>query len=159
MTRRNNKDEGKLKSEFTEKIMLWTRSLVKMLSSAAILVGILNVGGMLAETIAIRPQPNYNKVLSGRSGGNVATNDCGFIANSPNHVITLAADIDSMEIKVEVEGGEPTLLIDGPDGRFCTRAINGEADITGYWPAGDYKINIGNSDISSQYSYTLSIRQ
>lgn len=133
---------------------------VKTLCSMAIAVSLLNAGATPAETIAIRPQPNYNKVLSGRSGGSIATNDCGFVANSPNHVITLDTDIDAMEIKIEVEGGEPTLLIDGPDGRFCTRAINGQADINGLWPAGAYKIHVGeNSGANNQYNYTLSIRQ
>jgi hypothetical protein len=133
---------------------------IKSLFSMAIAIGFLNAGIALAETIAIRPEPNYNKILSGRSGGSVATNDCGFVANNPNHVITLDTDIDAMEIKIEVEGGEPTLLIDGPDGRFCTRAINGQADINGLWPAGAYKIHVGDSSgANNQYSYTLSIRQ
>lgn len=140
--------------------MLQTQSRFKILLSAAIAVSILNAGVTLAETIAIRPQSGYNKTLSGQSGGNVTTNDCGFIGNSPNHVITLDTDIDSMEIKVNVAGGEPTLLIEGPDGRFCTRAINGEADITGYWPAGEYSIRVGDrAGANSQYNYTLSIRQ
>ncbi|MGK7928612.1 MAG: hypothetical protein AB4290_25815 [Spirulina sp.] len=140
--------------------MLRTKSRVQTLFSSAIVVSLLYAGVTLAETIAIRPQPNYNKTLSGRSGGSVATQDCGFIANSPNHVITLDTDIDSMEIKIQVEGGEPTLLIDGPDGRFCTRAIDGEAAIEGLWPAGLYQVMVGDRiSANSQYNYTLSIRQ
>ncbi|WP_204102315.1 MULTISPECIES: hypothetical protein [Spirulina sp. CCY15215] len=140
--------------------MLQIKSLLKTLFSTAIAVSFLHAGATLAETIAIRPQSGYNKTLNGLSGGNVNTNDCGFISNSPNHVITLDTDIDSMEIKINVAGGEPTLLIEGPDGRFCTRAINGEANITGYWPAGEYTIIVGDRlGANSQFNYTLSIRQ
>ncbi|MBD2579068.1 hypothetical protein [Oscillatoria sp. FACHB-1406] len=112
-----------------------------------------------AETVALATSPNPSVVLSGQSGGTVSTPDCGKIAATPNHVLNVTQRINSMNIKVQSSGGQPTLLIDGPDGRFCAVTAGGQAPtIPGLWMPGQYRIYVGDLSGSSN-GYTISISQ
>lgn len=104
----------------------------------------------------LKPDP---LIISGKSGGNQQSN-CGFIAAKPNQVIQISESLPYLRLTVEGTG-KPTLLIEGPGGRFCVLADNYSAtkpEISGYWNPGRYSLHIG--DISKgQYTYTLSISQ
>ncbi|NEO26684.1 MAG: hypothetical protein F6K03_07245 [Kamptonema sp. SIO4C4] len=134
----------------------------KMLSLALVLGGLgLSAGGALAEVIAIRPETNYQMTVQGQSGGSLNSEDCGHISTRPNHVMNLSSDIESMSLELTVENSEdaqPTLLIVGPDGRFCIRAIDGKADSAGLWPAGRYEIYVGDRS-GKKNNYIISISQ
>lgn len=112
----------------------------------------------LAETVALGGSPTQTITLAGQSGGTVNTPDCGQISATPNHILNITARIDSMRVGLQTSGSQ-TLLIDGPDGRFCAVAAgNKSPEIPGLWMPGQYKIYVGNLNSNSS-PYTISISQ
>ncbi|WP_414526384.1 hypothetical protein [Nodularia chucula] len=116
----------------------------------------------LADVARLQIQENLNSdplVLNGTSGGTVAS-DCGNIADTPNQVIYLTNPLPYLRLTID-SPGQPTLLIDGPGGRFCVLADSeseNKPEITGYFMAGEYSLYVG--DLSqNQYNYSLSISQ
>ncbi|MEA5594542.1 hypothetical protein [Rivularia sp. UHCC 0363] len=98
-------------------------------------------------------------ILNGESGGTEKSN-CGNISAQPNRVIQVAESFPYLRLTVE-STGKPTLLIDGPEGRFCVLADSYSQDkpeISGYWQAGEYSLYIGELT-KQQHTYTLSISQ
>lgn len=98
-------------------------------------------------------------VLSGKSGGNVSSN-CGKISAAPNQIIQVTQSMPYMRLTVD-SPGQPTLLIDGPGGRFCVLADSfsgSKPELSGYWQAGRYSLYVGELS-QGQYNYTLSISQ
>lgn len=96
-------------------------------------------------------QPDPNPIASGTSGG-ATSSDCGFIAAAPNQVIQLSEPFPYLRFRVQ-GGGQPTLLIEGPGGRFCGLA---EPEISGFWQPGSYNIYVGDR-AQGQHAYTLSV--
>lgn len=97
--------------------------------------------------------------LSGKSGGTEKSN-CGSISATPSQVLQVAESLPYLRLTVESEG-KPTLLIDGPEGRFCVLGDSysqEKPEISGYWQAGEYSLYIGDSS-NQQHDYTLSISQ
>ncbi len=115
-----------------------------------------------AETPHIEINSKMNQdplIVNGQSGGGVKS-DCGYITKAPNQVIQVTEPIHYLRLTVESKG-QPTLLIDGPGGRFCVLADSyseGKAELSGYWQPGKYLLHIGESS-QSKYNYTLSISQ
>jgi hypothetical protein len=97
--------------------------------------------------------------VNGTSGGTVQSN-CGNIGDKPNQILQVSESLPYLRLTVE-STGQPTLLVDGPGGRFCVLADNysgGKPEISGFWQAGKYSLYVG--DLSKgQYTYTLSISQ
>ena len=91
---------------------------------------------------------------TGQSSGPRFTNDCGYVDTVPDHVVTVTQRFDYMRAHV-VSGGDVTLLIQGPNGRFCSDDANGLLPaLAGPWPPGEYQIWIGDWG-QSYYRYTL----
>ncbi|MBD2386973.1 hypothetical protein [Cylindrospermum sp. FACHB-282] len=98
-------------------------------------------------------------ILNGKSGGSVPSN-CGNISAAPSQVIQVTESLPYLRLTVESQG-KPTMLIDGPGGRFCVLADSysgGKPELSGYWQPGVYSLYIGESS-KGQYNYTLSISQ
>ncbi|MBD2438895.1 hypothetical protein [Nostoc sp. FACHB-110] len=98
-------------------------------------------------------------VLNGKSGGTVQSN-CGNVSSTPNQIIQVKESLPYLRLSVD-SPGQPTLLIDGPGGRFCVLADNysgSKPELSGYWQVGTYSIYIGELS-QQQYNYTLSISQ
>ncbi len=97
--------------------------------------------------------------LTGMSGGTVKT-DCGAISTTPSQVIDVTDPFPYLQLTVESEG-QPTLLVNGPGGRFCVLSNDdhkSKPKLSGYWTAGKYSVYVG--ELSKQnYKYTLSISQ
>jgi hypothetical protein len=96
------------------------------------------------------------QVGTGASGGPRQTTDCGFVdtANAPDHVVYLYEPFNFLRAYVQ-SSGDVTLLIEGPDGRFCSDDVNGlMPEISGFWPAGTYNVWIGDWDHGT-YPYQL----
>ncbi|MBD2664006.1 hypothetical protein B6N60_03611 [Richelia sinica FACHB-800] len=96
-------------------------------------------------------------IVNGQSGGNVASN-CGNITDAPTQVIQVKESLPYLRLTVEGQG-KPTLLIDGPGGRFCVLADNytgGKPELAGFWQPGRYLVYIGEL-IPGKHKYTLSI--
>jgi hypothetical protein len=127
-------------------LMGWVFSLVLALAP--------NAGANLQQI-----SPGTPVSLSGTSGGSVNSQDCGFIAQIPNHVIQVTDDLPYWRIMVTTSGS-PTLLIDGPTGRYCMlpegSANSGVLQYSGYGVKGNYNIYIGDRQ-QGQNPYRLSI--
>lgn len=110
--------------------------------------------------VQVSPQmPNDPMVVNGTSGGSQQT-DCGYIAPEANQVLRVSDRINYLRITVE-SAGSPTLLVNGPGGRFCILADNTSGDqpeISGVWETGDYSIFVGDRE-GGQHPYTLSLTQ
>lgn len=103
------------------------------------------------------------QVGTGLSGGTRSTSDCGYVdaSNAPDHVVTLTRPFEFLRASVEAPG-DVTLLITGPDGRFCSDDANGlMPEVSGYWSAGTYSIWIGDfvGDSSGTYRYQLMLSE
>ena len=102
--------------------------------------------------------PGASVTLSGTSGGSADSGDCGWTAPAPNHVLDVTEDLLNLRITVQT-GGAPTLLIEGPAGRYCIlpeTASGSTLQFSGYGPQGTYNIYIGDRQ-QTQHPYTLSV--
>ncbi len=98
-------------------------------------------------------------VVRGTSGG-AKSSDCGNIAAKPNQVIQVKEPLPYLRLTVK-SAGQPTLLIQGPGGRFCVladRYSGGNPEISGYWQKGRYSLYVGDR-AQGQHPYTLSVSQ
>ena len=99
-------------------------------------------------------------IITGKSGGLVNSN-CGSIPNKPHQLLQLKESLPYLRITVESED-KPTLLIDGPGGRFCILSDTYSGDkpeIYGFFKDGIYKLYIGQLIPGKTPTYTLSISQ
>ncbi|BAZ12056.1 hypothetical protein NIES4071_38840 [Calothrix sp. NIES-4071] len=116
----------------------------------------------VATAELVKVSPNFKPdplTLTGQSGGSNKSN-CGNISPTPNQVIEVTESLPYLRLTVE-GSGKPTLLIDGPGGRFCVLADNysgKKPEITGFWQAGKYSLHVGELS-QGQYNYTLRISQ
>ncbi len=101
--------------------------------------------------------PGQPVSATGTSGGTVNSGDCGYIADSPNHIIEVTEDLPYWRITVQTTG-KPTLLIQGPIGRYCVlpTGSGGTLQFSGYGTKGTYQLFVGDRD-QGQHSYQLSI--
>ena len=102
-----------------------------------------------------------NKRIRGQSGGNKDSKGCGFIPNSPSYEMNLNQRIDYMRFTVQTDGGQPTLLVIGPNSgdSFCVlgdRLSGLKPEISGVWEAGYYQIYVGDRT-GDRHQFTLDI--
>jgi hypothetical protein len=100
-------------------------------------------------------------VLSGTSGG-TKISDCGNLPAQPSQELQITDRFvqESGYLRIAVEApGNPTLLIEGPTGRFCILANKDEKkgpEMAGRWLPGTYRISVGDRKAASA-PYKLSI--
>ena len=128
----------------------------------ALMLGVTGAAHSKAPVIELTPGFNADPLaVSGKSGGQKATLDCGKIAAAPNHEIKMTQDFQYLRFSVQ-SAGQPTLLIEEPGGRrTCVLAdgfSGGNIESPGYWKQGSYSIYIGDRAGASN-PYTLSITQ
>lgn len=104
--------------------------------------------------------PGFNpdpRLGTGTSGGTEESGDCGDIDSTPDHLLTLTRDFDFLRISVEAPG-DITLLVEKPNGeRVCADDTNGVLpEVAGRYPAGRYKIWVGDWGNSYEYQICLS---
>ena len=102
-----------------------------------------------------------NQTIKGQSGGSIDSQGCGFIASSPNYEMNLDKRLDYMRLTVMSAGGQPTLLVLGPNSgdSFCVLGdeISGlKPEISGVWESGNYQIFIGDR-LGGRHQFTLDI--
>ncbi|MBW4687186.1 MAG: hypothetical protein KME40_19275 [Komarekiella atlantica HA4396-MV6] len=138
-----------------------TLRLFKFVPAALAMSLVITEAGF-AQTPQIQINQNFQPdplILNGQSGGSVKSN-CGNITAAPNQVIQVTESLPYLRLTVESKG-QPTLLIDGPGGRFCVLAdkySGGKPELSGYWQPGKYLLFVGELS-QQQHSYTLSISQ
>lgn len=136
--------------------------LNSLILTAVLLLGYVESGS--ANTIATQTANKLNnksQKIEGQSGGIVDSKGCGFIASSPNHVMNLTKRVDYMRLTVKASGGQPTLLVVGPNSgdSFCVLGdeISGlKPEISGVWEAGVYEIYVGDRQ-KQNYQFILDI--
>ena len=99
------------------------------------------------------------RIGSGTSGGSEDSQNCGKIDSTPDHLLSLAGDFAFLRISVSAPG-DVTLLLEKPNGeKVCADDANGGIlpEISGAYPAGLYKIWVG--DWGNSYDYELHITQ
>lgn len=122
---------------------------------------------VILELININPNSKLNaqiignQQVTGNSGGGINSQDCGYIASQPNHVLNLMQKVDYLRVDLQSNGGEATLLILGPGAqdRFCVlgdRNSGVNPELAGVWEAGKYLIYVGDLS-NSQHNFTLNI--
>jgi len=119
-----------------------------------------NVTLALTPLLVIKPNSQAEPlIVNGKSGGENKSN-CGNIAAAPNQLIQITDPLPYLRLTFEIPG-KPTLLIDGPGGRFCVLGDSysgGKPEISGYWEKGNYSIYVGELS-QRQYNYSLSFSQ
>ncbi|MBD2105257.1 hypothetical protein [Leptolyngbya sp. FACHB-261] len=122
-------------------------TLARWVAALPLAAGLLLTGAEVAHSEALTLRPGFSEgtSVSGQSGGAVASSDCGFISRQPNHTLNVAqGSIPYMRVYVE-SSGDTTLLIEGPDGRYCSDNYNGKnPQLTGPWPVGTYRVYVGD---------------
>ncbi|MBD1861288.1 MULTISPECIES: hypothetical protein [Trichocoleus] len=126
----------------------------------ALVVALTVAGSAQSKPLPVAPgfQPDP-QVLTGTSGG-AKSSDCGYVSNTPSQVIQVTQAVPYLRFAVQSEG-QPTLLIDGPGGRFCSLAdtySQKPAQISGFWSPGTYSVYVGDRG-QGQHAYRLSISQ
>ncbi len=117
-------------------------------------------GAVKSQPLQIAPGFPEPLSVSGVSGGPNNSGDCGFVAQGPNHIINVTQDLPYWRIAVQTAGA-PSLMIQGPRGRFCVLPANAAAttlEFSGYGDKGTYTIFVGDR-AQGQHPYSLSISQ
>ena len=125
---------------------------------AALAILLTSAGVVRSQTIQITSDP---LIITGTASGTQASQGCGMMGATPNHVINL--DRNYSYLRFSLQGaGQPTLLIQGPNGSSsCVQAdklSGGKVEAPGYWEKGSYSVSVGNRE-SGQHPYTLTITQ
>jgi hypothetical protein len=129
--------------------------------TGAVVSLVFGAGMTLAAPLVITAIPTTPTTLQGTSGGSKNT-DCGFVGTKPSESIQVSDSfVDaSGYLKFEVRSaGDPTLLVEGPTGRFCVlgdRVAGRTPQIAGRWLPGLYRIYVGDRN-GQQNPYTLSV--
>ncbi|MDM9379373.1 hypothetical protein QUB80_01455 [Chlorogloeopsis sp. ULAP01] len=138
-------------------------TLFKSVPSVLILaMSLVFISANSSQAEVVKINPNFEPdplILKGQSGGQNTTN-CGNIGATPSQVIQVTESLPYLRLTVE-SPGKPTLLIDGPGGRFCVLADSysgGKPEMSGYWPKGTYSLHVGEL-AKEEHTYTLSISQ
>lgn len=102
-----------------------------------------------------------SETVKGQSGGSIDSQGCGFISSSPSYEMNLEQKVDYMRFTVQADGGQPTLLVVGPNSgdSFCVLGdeVSGlKPEISGVWEAGYYQIYVGDR-IGSNHKFILDI--
>jgi hypothetical protein len=132
-------------------------SPIATLSLAMILAA---AGAVRSQPLQIAPGFPEPLTVSGVSGGPNNSGDCGFVAQGPNHVIEVTQDLPYWRIAVQTAGA-PSLMVQGPRGRFCVLPASAAAanvEFSGYGDKGTYTIFVGDRT-QGQHPYSLSISQ
>lgn len=135
---------------------LWFSSIVTL----ALAMILADAGAIRSQPLQIAPGFPEPLAVSGVSGGANNSGDCGFVSQAPNHVIEVTQDLPYWRIAVQTAGA-PSLMIQGPRGRFCVLPSNsaaGNLEFSGYGDKGTYLIFVGDRS-QGQHPYSLSISQ
>lgn len=133
----------------------------KQLIPAALTTLLLGVNMSPASAETIRLGQNFqSERLEGRSGGPVESADCGYISQTPNQVLQVTERINYLRLNVQSDQGQPTLLVEGPGGRFCVLAdqVSGRGpSLSGVWLPGQYSVYVGEQQPGVRNPYVLVI--
>ncbi len=111
----------------------------------------------LSETVAISASSPNPLELNGTSGGPQDSKDCGFVSSAPSQVLDVRDRLNSVRLDVSASGGKPTLLVNGPSGRFCLLATGNQLQMpVGVMTPGRYELRVGDRS-GEAHRYQLSV--
>jgi hypothetical protein len=127
------------------------RLMLPTLCVGSVLAAIVAVGAPVVISSQSKPM-----TVQGTSQDSVKS-DCGFIPKVPSQRLQLQDSLPYLLLQVKGDG-QPTLLVDGPGGRFCILSdqSNTTPKMSGFWAAGTYAIYVGDRT-PSPHAYTLTI--
>ena len=134
---------------------------VPILTLAILLLNQNSTIANVSSANAIADSTQIERTIRGRSGGSNDTQGCGFIPNNPSYEMNLETRIDYLRFTVRADGGQPTLLVIGPNSgdSFCVlgdRVSGLDPEISGVWEPGYYQIYVGDRT-GSQHQFALDI--
>ncbi len=137
-----------------------TPCVVRILKLNAINVLILAIAILFTNTDNATANQT-DKTIRGESGGSTDSQGCGFVPSTPSYEMNVEQRIDYMRFTVQTNGGQPTLLVIGPNrgDSFCVLGdeVSGlKPEISGVWEAGYYQIYVGDRT-GSKHQFTLDI--
>ena len=132
---------------------------VPILTLAILLLNQNSTIANVSSANAIADSTQIERTIRGRSGGSNDTQGCGFIPNNPSYEMNLETRIDYLRFTVRADGGQPTLLVIGPNSgdSFCVlgdRVSGLDPGISGVWEPGYYQIYVGDRT-GSQHQFAL----
>lgn len=145
----------------SQTISLFESNTIRALLLAASML-LANMKSVLADNnLSSTIANNVSQTVQGKSGGSVDSHGCGFVSSSPSYEMNLKQKVDYMRFTVQANGGQPTLLVVGPNSgdSFCVLGdeISGlKPEISGVWEAGYYQIFIGDRT-GNQHEFILDI--
>lgn len=87
----------------------------------------------------------------------------GFGDTQPDHIMVLQKDFAQLQLQVDTQGKDTTLVVKGPNNTvFCgdDTGSSKDASISAIkWPAGRYEVWVGTFDASTRGKYTLTVKQ
>ena len=115
----------------------------------------------ISSASVITDSTQIERTINGKSGGSNDTQGCGYVPNDPSYEINLETRIDYLRFTVRADGGQPTLLVIGPNSgdSFCVlgdRVSGLKPEISGVWEPGYYQIYVGDRT-GSQHQFALDI--
>lgn len=128
--------------------------------TALAIIAVTGVYAAKASVVQVTPNSQPDPLVVNGTSGGTKSSDCGNIASTPNQIIQVTAPLPYLRLSVQ-SAGQPTLLIEGPAGRFCVLADSyskGNPEISGFWQPGKYSLYVGDRS-QGQHPYTLSISQ
>ena len=139
--------------------LLKFRPLEISVFTVAILLG--SFDSMTSSTFSKAALAQVNRTVEGQSGGSTDSQGCGFISDRPNYEMSLDQRVDYMRFTVQTDGGQPTLLVLGPNPNdsFCVLGdkVSGlKPEISGVWEPGAYQIYVGDRQ-GDRHQFTLDI--
>lgn len=135
-----------------------TEKFPRLLGNFSLLFFLTIATKTVAQPLQIGPGITPPPPISGQSGGPNNSGDCGYISNSPNLIFQATENLPFLRIRVQTQG-VPTLLVQGPTGRFCVlpdTAGSGMIDMSGFANKGTYSVFIGDR-AQGQHPFTLII--
>ncbi|HEY9861041.1 MAG TPA: hypothetical protein V6D16_16155 [Candidatus Obscuribacterales bacterium] len=87
----------------------------------------------------------------------------GFGDTQPDHIMVLQKDFAQLQLKVDTQGKDTTLVIKGPNNSILCGDDTGsskDASLSATkWPAGTYEVWVGTFDANARWKYTLTVQQ
>lgn len=128
------------------------RSIVVLAATGLIWATLSSIIAQAQVVLAPGFSPDPKPIATGTSGGGQNSGDCGSISAAPNLQLQLTEQFTYLRFTVQ-GAGQPTLLIEGPTGRFCGLA---QPEISGFWKPGTYNIYVGDR-AGGQHPFSLSV--
>ncbi|MDC0831795.1 hypothetical protein CKA32_003967 [Geitlerinema sp. FC II] len=125
--------------------------LLKLAIATFLLSGTFNNSAIAQIQLSSEFDPDPYPV-TGTSGGEQYSQDCGYISGLPNFTVTLNEEFSNLRLFVESEA-DVTLLVETPSERLCSDDVSERMpELSGRWVPGEYYIWVGDWGNSGDFT-------